>query len=183
MKFLVSILFLFFSCLSLTAIANEPSMSMPKMEQMNLKEGDVLEILMTVNKNEINAAKLALEKTSNPKVKQFAQHMQTDHSKNLSETKAIAAVLKVQPVPSPISNVLHDKGKKELDKLNDLNGKAFDLAYMNAMVKGHQAVLDIITNKLIPNAKNPKLESHLQTTKMTVEHHLDMAKNTLSSLK
>ncbi len=183
MKFLVSILFLMFSCLSLTAMANEPGMNMPKAEQMNLKEGDVLEIVMTVNKNEINAAKLALEKTSNLKVKQFAQLMQTDHSKNLRQTKVIAEVLKIEPVPSPISNALRDNGKKELAKLNDLKGKAFDLAYMNAMVKGHQAVLDIVTNKLIPNTKNPKLESHLQTTKMSVEHHLEMAKSTLDSLK
>lgn len=189
MKLLASILFVSFSCLSLHAMAGEPiknpqspNTSMSKAASESLREGDVLEILMTINKNEINAAKLALEKSSNSKVKQFAQHMQMDHSKNLTETKAIAAEIKIQPVPSPLSNNLHDKGKKELAKLSDMSGKVFDLAYMKAMVKGHQGALEIIDSKLIPNAKSPKLETHLQMTKTTVEHHLEMAKNTLNSL-
>ncbi len=187
MKLLIRFLFLFFSCVGLNAVAAEPmnntqNSDLTQTEQPSLRAGELVEILMTINKNEVNAAKLALEKTTNPKVKKFAQHMEMDHSKNLMATKAIADELNIQPVPTPLSNTLHEKGKKGLDKLKEMNGKAFDLAYMKEMVTGHQAALEIISKKLIPNAKNPKVEQHLQMTKTTVEQHLELAESTLNSL-
>lgn len=140
-----------------------------------LKEGQVVEILNSINTNEINAAKLALKKTSNPGVKAFAHTMDADHSLNLVATKKLAGQLNLVPEASAKSTSIQAKGKAGLQKLESLSGKEFDTAYAKAMVHGHEKALKIIDTKLLPNAKNPQLTNFLKVTRATVTHHLQMA--------
>lgn len=146
------------------------------------KEGKALKLLMIVNMDEVKAGKLALQKSTNSDVKQFAQMMVKDHSQNLKLIQALSQKTHIKPVDSDKAKDLMEKGKKEGDKLKEEKGKDFDVAYMDAMVNGHKDVLKIIDDKLLPDTSNPKLKDYLNATRAKVSEHLKMAEDIKSKL-
>ncbi|MER3433730.1 MAG: hypothetical protein C4288_09905 [Leptolyngbya sp. ERB_1_1] len=82
---------------------------------------------------EIKTSQLALQRSSNPKVKQFAQMMITQHTESSNKLKPIAAAKKVTLPNSP------DKENSALvSQLTKLAGTQFDQAYMNGQVRHPQ---------------------------------------------
>lgn len=135
----------------------------------------ILEALIVVNTSEIDAAKLAQQKSTNADVKSFAEAMDKEHSQNLQDTKDLGAKLNVTPAATDKTNKLKERADAQLKRLEALNGKNFDVAYADAMVKDHEAALKLIDDKLLPNAKNPVVVDHLKATREAVAKHLQMA--------
>ena len=85
---------------------------------------------------EVKLGQLAAERAANAQVKQFAGRMVTDHQKANGELKQIASSMAVQ-MPAD----LDAKHQELYDRLSKLKGPEFDREYMQAMVDGHQEVL------------------------------------------
>ncbi len=146
------------------------------------KAGQALKILMVINNNEIDAANLALKRSSNADVKKFAETMKNDHTQNLQDIQKLADKNNISAVDTNKSKLLAQKGAHELSKLESASDKDFDKDYIDAMVKGHKAVLDLIDTELLPKANNPEVVDYLKTTRNTVSQHLDMAKALQNSI-
>ena len=116
---------------------------------------------------EIQVAKLALTKSSNDQVKQFAQKMIDDHGKLLDASKSVATKDGVE-VPSGPSK----KDQAIYAKLNALSGADFDKAYVKDMVKDHKSDDNDFkteeSNATMPDVKmlatrgEPIIANHLQ---------------------
>ena len=116
---------------------------------------------------EVQVAQLALTKTSNEQIKQFAQRMITDHTKLLDVTKSVAQQNGVA-IPSGPSK----KEMASMAKLQGLTGADFDKAYVKDMLKDHKDDDNDFKmeaqNAQIPNVKmlasrgEPVIASHLQ---------------------
>src|SRR5690348_8296521 len=119
---------------------------------------------------EISLSKLALERSSNPQIKQFAQEMVTDHSKSTSLLKPIAAKHNV-PLPAGPGPAPEAKYKM----LEKKSGAAFDKAYMQVMVMDHENVLQAFQSEA-GTVKDPKLKEFISTVQPIVAHHLEMAR-------
>ncbi len=150
---------------------------------MNQKAGKILETMIVINQNEINLGREAAQKSANPQVKNFAETMIRDHSKNLQAIEAFSKKTHITPISSEKIEVLKKLGNAEMKDLASKRGNNFDNAYITAMVKGHSKVLKIIDEKLLPNASNPELIKYLSATKNAVTQHLKMAKEVQKSLK
>jgi putative membrane protein len=135
-----------------------------------------------VDNNEIAAANLAIQKSSNPAVKDYANMMLKEHNDNLQNVTAIAKDLNVQIQDDKNTLALKDKGLKELNTLDGLKDVTFDKAYIKAMVDGHAKVLKAI-DKLSKKATNPKVKAFLADTRTHVVKHLDAAKKVEGGLK
>jgi putative membrane protein len=125
---------------------------------------------------EVELGKLAVQKASNEKVKQFGQRMVDDHSKASDELKSVAAKDNIT-IPSD----LDAKHKAMVDKYSNLSGTAFDRAYMKDMVKDHQ--MDVAEfQKEASNGSNYDLKSWAGTTLPILQEHLRMAREAESGL-
>jgi putative membrane protein len=82
---------------------------------------------------EVQMGQLALQKSNNDQVKQFAQKMVDDHTKMGEQMKPIAQQLGVKEPAGPSK-----KDKETIAKLQNLNGNAFDKAYVQTMLKDHK---------------------------------------------
>jgi putative membrane protein len=140
-------------------------------------------IAVTADTVDIDAGKLAAEKSSNPKVKQFAQMMVTDHTSVNKKATALAKKLKLTPEQSDTSRSLKADGDKNLEKLRGLSGAEFDKAYIDNEVAYHEAVIKAVTDTLIPNTKNAELKKLLESAGPVFNSHLTHAKELQSSLK
>lgn len=175
---LSALILLFFSVFSIFALAKPANSNNPSA----LKDGQIMGVIMVVDRSEIKAAQLALQKTSNPNVKNFANAMIVQHGQNLMAIRDLARKTNIMPQGSNLALNLSQQGQQEFKSLTSLKKGNFDKAYINAMINGHQMVLNTLNNKFIPNAKNPAVIKFLKSTAETVEHHLAMAKEVNSKL-
>lgn len=139
-----------------------------------LTDPQIMKVLTVTNEGEITMAKFAKDKTKNPEVKKFAEHMMKDHEANKDETMKLAKKLKVSPEDNILSNTIKKDGELSMDMVK--KQKDFDKAYINDQVSAHETVLENIDKKLLPNAENAELKAHLEKTKKAVQTHLDHGK-------
>jgi putative membrane protein len=154
-----------------------------KLNAQSPSDPQIVQIVQTANKIDIDQAKLALAKSKNPQVKEFANQMISDHT-NLEKSVAdLAKKLNVTPEPSATSRQLQQQAADESKKLKSLSGKSFDKEYASHEVAFHQAVIDAVTQTLIPNAQNPELKSALQGAAPLLEGHKQHAQQLEQSLQ
>ncbi|KTD22909.1 Predicted outer membrane protein [Legionella lansingensis] len=149
----------------------------------NQQDGEVIGFLIVLNQNEMAAAKDALNKKVNPKVKSYARMLYNDHSKNLKDTMKISKKIGQSPAQTNKVASLKRKGEKAQASLSSLQDTDFEVAYIDAMVRGHEEALIIIDENLINNVNNPDLKKHLKTTRSHVQQHLNAAKQIQQNLK
>jgi putative membrane protein len=67
-------------------------------------------------------------------------------------------------------------------RIAKLSGAAFDKAYLDNEIAYHQAVLDMLDQKLVPAAQNAELKDLLTSVRPAFVAHLDHAKETRAAL-
>ena len=139
-------------------------------------------IAVTADNVDIDAGKLAAGKTSNPKVKEFAELMVRDHTSVNKQATDLAKKLNLTPEESATSRSLKSDGDKMLAKLQGMSGAEFDKAYVDNEVAYHESVIGALNTVLLPNAKNAELKALLETGKPIFESHLEHAKQLQKSL-
>ncbi|CAG2090385.1 DUF4142 domain-containing protein [Xanthomonas arboricola] len=142
------------------------------------KEREALGTLSAINTSEIGAANLALQKQVQGGVRDYAMQMVKEHTDNNQKLAKWSPDLSAAAATAQTS-----KGKTELAMLQKLDTKAFETAYVTAMVKDHTDALAALDKQLIPAAKTPQVLAHLQTTRSHVAEHLAAAKTLQASSK
>jgi len=118
---------------------------------------------------EVEAGKLALEKSGSADVKNFAQHMITDHTKVNQELAALAKKLDIEV---PDDAALTDKAKKAILEMRD---ESFDKAYANNQVNAHETTVALF-KKEAESSDNAELKAFATKTLPALEAHLQEAK-------
>lgn len=124
------------------------------------------------DKFEIDSSKLAQSASSSAAVKKFAAQMITDHTASTAKLKGIVGGM--SPAITPDDTLTADQ-QSAMDSLKGQNGAAFDSAYKQAQVDGHQKALDLLKN-YVAKGDNAQLKSFAQTMIPKVTAHLNMAK-------
>jgi len=144
----------------------------------------IVGIVTAADQIDINYAKLALSKTKNREVRDFAQQMITDHHTSVQNSvNGLAAKLNVTPADSGTSNSLNAQTQQMMQKLQGLRGKAFEKAYIDNEVAYHQAVINATKTVLIPSAQNAELKSALEGATPLFEGHLQHAERVQSAIE
>jgi putative membrane protein len=143
----------------------------------------IVGIVVTANKIDIDYAKLALSRSKNREVRGFAQQMVTDHSALQKSVGDLGAKLNVTPEDSDTSKSLKSQSEQTTEKLKELCGAAFDKAYIDNEVGYHQAVINAVSSVLIPNAQNAELKSALEGAAPLFQGHLQHAQRVQAGLE
>lgn len=121
---------------------------------------------------EIESSRLALEKSTSPEVKQFAQMMIDGHTKTTADMKATLASAGVTVTPPA---ALDARRQGMLDELRGKTAAEFDTAYLDQQTAAHGEALDLHKG-FAANGDNPQLKAFAATTAPVVQGHLDMVK-------
>jgi putative membrane protein len=126
--------------------------------------------LAEANLAEIESARLALSKTVDVEVKNFAQHMLDDHSMALNELSTLAARKHVE-----LPSVPDEKHRKLGERMKALSPIEFNSQYAaKSGVEDHRATLKLL-DKVISSAKDEDLKALAEKMKPKVQAHLKMA--------
>lgn len=143
-----------------------------------MSQGEALAMLMVINEHEIAAADQALGKEVAGKVREYANLMRSDHNRNMEDTRKLGGTAST----STEVTTQRSKGETALRALDAHTGKAYEMAYIDAMVKDHAEALTTIDEKLLPAATDATVREHLTATRTTVAGHLDRAKQLQTEL-
>lgn len=127
---------------------------------------------------EIAAAKVAEQKSQNPRVTNYAKMMITDHAEVGADLKKLAVS---KYVTLSAGDSLSQEHSAKVKEISALSGPAFDKAYMQMMIMDHQKVIQMFQDAT--NNTNSGLTSFAQKNISKLQMHLDSAKAISGSLK
>jgi len=134
----------------------------------------ILSVIATANQAEIQGAKDAQTKASNPQVKRFAAKLAHDHQKNEQEAQALAKRLGVDLAGGAAA--ASESQSAAMGELASKTGADFDRAYVEHEIQDHQQNIDKIEHQMLPAAKDPQVKAFLQKTDREMKNHLQVAK-------
>ena len=120
---------------------------------------------------EVDLAKLAEQKTENPKIKEFAAMMVQDHTAANEKLESLASSKRVA-VPRTLG--ASEMGTKS--KLESLHGQSFDKSYIKSQVKAHEDTVALL-EKEISSGQDSDAKAFAQSVLPTVQHHLEAARS------
>ena len=143
----------------------------------------IAHIAYTAGVIDIDAAKLALEKSKTKAVVDFANEMVRDHEAVNVQALDLVKKLNVTPEDNDTSKALTQAAAKKRDELAALDGAAFDKAYVDNEVAYHKQVNGALETALIPSAQNAELKSLLETGLKLFQGHQAHAEHVAAELK
>jgi putative membrane protein len=161
----------------------EPDLQPATPAAKTLSDAEIAKIVEVVNSGEIQQAQVAKTKAKDKQVKQFADHMIKEHRKAKQEGAKIAKEEKLVTADSSIATEIEKEGASTLKTLRSAEaGSGFDSLYMDDQAAAHQKVLNLLDERLIPSAQDPKLKAELEKSRGMVERHLMEAEKIKASL-
>jgi len=171
---------LFFTVAAVAAtLSAAPAQETPKTTDMS--SPDMAAVLFAANRGEIEQSVTAYPKLIHAAVRNFAQMMVDDHKRGLTNTTNIMAANKIVAHDAAADAIaIRDKSKQLVKNFDTAEGN-FDRNYMVAQIEEHQHLLDLLDQKMIPSSRGDVL-TLMQTTRFTVQAHLDRAKEILTEI-
>ncbi|HWK66290.1 MAG TPA: DUF4142 domain-containing protein [Rhizobiaceae bacterium] len=143
----------------------------------------IAHVAYTAGVIDIEAAKLAVEKSKTKAVEEFANDMIRDHEAVNVQALDLVKKLKITPEDNDTSKALTQTAAKKRSELAALSGAAFDKAYIENEVAYHKQVNDALQTLLIPSAQNTELKSLLETGLKLFQGHQAHAEHVAAELK
>jgi putative membrane protein len=167
----LAFLIVFLACNRTESGSTSTTDTAPAATDTSVTPGD-LEFAQTVamaNLYEIKAGQFAIEKTTNPKYKEFAQIMVAQHTEILA---ALDKIAKDQHFTLP--DKLDGEFLTLYETLTTTAAGQFDDVYREQMISTHISAL-MLFSKEAYSGKDPELKKFAEKWLPTIEHHLQMA--------
>ena len=152
-------------------------------EDAKPNDAQIAHIAYTAGAIDIKAAQLALQKSNNKEVRDFAENMVRDHTAVNDQALALVKKLNVTPEDNDTSKALSKQAETKHAELEKLSGAKFDKAYADNEVAYHKTVDGALETVLIPDAGNAELKDLLKTGLKIFQGHEMHAEHVAQSLK
>lgn len=159
------------ACLVATALAAAPAMAQttapatnPPAAGQNVNAAEFVSKAANSDMFEIQSSQLALTKTQDSRIRDFAQHMVQDHTAASDKLKAAA---QGQTIPT----TLDQEHTQMLQQLQQASGNDFNRSYVQMQISGHQKAVSLFET-YAQNGDNAQLKQFAQQTVPTLQQHL-----------
>jgi putative membrane protein len=147
-----------------------------------LDDPTIVAIFDAANTYDIETGSLAISKAHSKAAREFAQMLVRDHRNVRQQGRDLAKSLNVTPTP-PRDFALAKAHVAAMRSLRALSGTAFDRAFLQHEVDFHNAVIDAVTNTLLPAIQNAQVKDLVTKVAPAFVAHRDRARNLLNELK
>jgi len=128
------------------------------------------------NLAEIDAARIALEKSDNNDVKDYANMIKNDHTNALED---LADLMKDKNVQQP--KTIASDTQQDINRMSNLSGGEFDREFVNMMVSDHQKTIELFRDQQ-SSAQNRDVRKYVEDMLPKLELHLDKAQRLQTKL-
>ena len=141
-----------------------------------LDDPTIVAIFDAANTADMETGALAAEHGSSKEVKDFGAMLVRDHRMVRQQGRDLAAKLGVTPTPPKGDQSGRDHAAA-MKRLRALHGAAFDHAFLQHEVAFHKAVIDAVTNTLLPAIQNADLKALVVKVAPAFQAHMLAAQN------
>jgi putative membrane protein len=157
--------------------ANPPAATPPPATAaLTSQDKDFMSNAAKAGYDEIQLAQLALKKSKNESVRDFAQKIITDHTK---ANEDLAKIATKKNVTLPDSTTMGAKGTEA--KLKMLSGRHFDQSFVKGMVDDHQDAITKFDTEATQGS-DPDVKEFASSTQSTLRDHLSAAQELANKL-
>jgi len=128
------------------------------------------------NLSEIEMARMALQKSDDIDVREYAKMVQSDHINALT---GLTDLMKDQDVPQPKSPP--PDAAQDIARASVLTGPEFDREFINMMVADHQKAVEMFREESAAT-RNPDMKKYVEVVLPKLEMHLEKAQRLQSKL-
>jgi putative membrane protein len=140
--------------------------------EMTTKLQDFVTAAAVSDMYEVEAAKIAEQRSHDAQVRAFAHKMIGAHTQTTDELKATLTKINATATPP---GALDDRRQGMIDELRGAKDADFDNRYMAQQVDAHNEALTLM-DRYAKDGDTPAVKSFAAKTKVAVQEHLDMAK-------
>ena len=147
-----------------------------------LDDPQIAGVMLEANNGEVHAGEVALARSNNPAIRDFAMLMINEHS---AADRSLQMVMDAQGMVATDSTMRRNMTMEAANTLNMLwsvNAANFDVAYADSQIAMHTMVLSMLDGMLIPRAQNAALKTELEGARPKVASHLTMAQQLRTTL-
>jgi putative membrane protein len=148
-----------------------------------LSDVEIAHAAYTADDLDIAYAKIALEKSQTPAIRDFAQMMVKDHTAANEAALALVKKLGVTPKDNAFSQTLVKNGEAKKAELRGLSGTAFDKAYAQNELGYHQVVVKTVAEQWIPSIQNAEFKKFMTDANEIFKVHRDHAQHVVDGIK
>jgi len=148
-----------------------------------LNDLEIAHVAYTADNIDIAYAKLALEKSGNEDVRQFAETMIRDHEAVNEAALGLLDKLGVQAEDNFLSQTLNENAEKITAELSAIDGAEFDKAYAANELAYHKAVNELVEGTFIPNIENEEVKALFEEGLKTFKVHEGHAEMMVKALQ
>ena len=148
---------------------------------LTMSDANLVSVLDSIDESEIDAARLAMAKTSDPEVRAFAGRILNEHRTLAEANDGLATELSLQPEPPALASDMKQVHDKAMQELRARSGPNFDRAYVQHEIQQHVQAFNFLeaAAESEPNVTlkqelirtGPDLLSHISAAR-ALERHL-----------
>lgn len=142
----------------------------------------IAHIAYTAGTVDIGYAEIALRRSKDKAVRDFAMSMVKDHKAVNDKALALVKKLGVTPEDNETSQTLASQAAAKRAELKRLSGAAFDRAYAENELAYHSFVNEAVKTQLIPSATNGELRDLLKVGLKIFQGHQEHAQHVVDKL-
>lgn len=154
----------------------------PTTKTTTLDDPTIVAIFDAANTWDIETGSLAAKKAQSADVREFGKMLAHDHEAVRQQGRDLAKKLGVTPTPPGPDFQMAKDHYAAMAKLQSASGAAFDRAFLENEIAYHKAVIDAVTNTLLPAIQNAELKALVVKVAPAFQAHLIAAQNQLSKL-
>ena len=158
--------FLCAAVVAISALAVQPVLA----DDKGPTDTQIAHIAYTAGNIDMRYAHLALAKSDNPQVREFAELMLRDHEAVNGKALALLKKLGAAPEDNPTSQQLNANAAAKRTEMSALSGDAFDRAYADNELAYHQFVNETVESAFIPAADNKEFKALLGVALQVSKH-------------
>jgi putative membrane protein len=158
-------------------------LSSPSIAANSLSDVEIAHAAYSADDLDIAYAKIALEKSKTPAIREFAELMVKDHTAANQAALALVKKLGVTPKDNAFSQTLIKNGEAKKTELRALSGGAFDKAYAQNELAYHQVVVKTVAEQWIPTIQNAEFKKFMTDANEIFKVHMAHAQHMVDSLK
>jgi putative membrane protein len=151
-------------------------------QNSRLNDPTIVAIFDAANTYDMETGQLAVSHSRSNEIREFGRMLVRDHRSVRAQGRDLARSLRVTPTP-PRNFAMARDHARAMRQLSALRGRAFDRAFLQHEVDYHNAVIDAVTNTLLPAIQNARLKDLVTKVAPAFVAHRDKAQSLLNGLK
>jgi putative membrane protein len=140
-----------------------------------LSDAEIVAIVDAAGRGERLEAHEAMKKASGARVRQLAQLVLSDHDS--AKLDRLERVTSLAPAPNALSEEIGSSRAHTAEQLKSAASSDFDRAYIAAQMAAGRHMIELLDDRLIPQAQNGELRTFLQDLRTSTASNLGMARD------